>query len=187
MPSYDDFSAGHQKHLEMIQAVIARLGTNAFVVKGWAITVSGAFLGFAVTKDKWALALASVMPTVLFWLLDAQFLRAERAFRLLYERVRAGGAADPFFLNATSPAFLASVPESDKHWASYRSVVMRPTLKLLYGALLIAGTLVALLLAVGGTTEDRHHEQRHPRRSALCVTGQSPSHAGGECLSVEAI
>jgi hypothetical protein len=26
------------KHLEMIQAVVARLGNNAFLIKGWSIT-----------------------------------------------------------------------------------------------------------------------------------------------------
>ena len=31
------------KHLELIQAVITRLANNSFLMKGWALTVTGAF------------------------------------------------------------------------------------------------------------------------------------------------
>jgi hypothetical protein len=36
------------KHLEFIQAVITRLANDSFLRKGWALTVAGAFYGFAV-------------------------------------------------------------------------------------------------------------------------------------------
>ncbi len=45
MPAYGDFEDSHVKHLEMIQSVVARLGNNAFLIKGWAITVAAAFVG----------------------------------------------------------------------------------------------------------------------------------------------
>lgn len=32
-----EFSDARIKHLDMVQAVVARLGGNGFVVKGWAI------------------------------------------------------------------------------------------------------------------------------------------------------
>jgi len=34
----------------MVQAVITRLGNDSFLVKGWAVTVNGVFLGFAVSS-----------------------------------------------------------------------------------------------------------------------------------------
>lgn len=38
------------KHLEFIQTVIGRLSTNAFLMKGWALTVSAAFFGFSAKE-----------------------------------------------------------------------------------------------------------------------------------------
>lgn len=78
---YAEYSDGLIKHLDMVQAVVARLGSNGFVIKGWAVTVAGAFQGFGITRENAWLALAGVLPTCLFWFLDSSFLRSERAFR----------------------------------------------------------------------------------------------------------
>ena len=32
------------KHLEMIQAVIVRMGNNSFLLKGWSVTLISAYL-----------------------------------------------------------------------------------------------------------------------------------------------
>jgi hypothetical protein len=81
---YADIDASRQKHLELIQGAIDRLGGNGFLLKGWAVTVAGAFLGFAVDARNPLLALVAILPTVAFWGLDAYFLRCERLFRRLY-------------------------------------------------------------------------------------------------------
>jgi hypothetical protein len=47
---YEGFDEHRLKHMEFIQAVVGRLASNSFFVKGWAITVAGAFIGFAL-KD----------------------------------------------------------------------------------------------------------------------------------------
>lgn len=41
MSNYQDFDEARIKHLELIQAVIGRLGINGFLMKGWALTVAG--------------------------------------------------------------------------------------------------------------------------------------------------
>jgi hypothetical protein len=76
MTDYEDFDDRRIKHMEMIQAVVSRLGNDSFLIKGWTVTVAAAFLGFAVDQDKWQLAVASVGPTSLFWLLDIPEERA---------------------------------------------------------------------------------------------------------------
>jgi hypothetical protein len=144
---YSDFDEARLKHLDMLQAVIGRLGTNGFVIKGWAITVAGAFFGFAVSERDWRLALASLIPTVLFWFLDSYFLRAERLFRCLFGRVRRTNTTEPFFLDATGAEFVASLATSERQVASLPSAAWRPTLRLLYGGLVIAAIVVALLVA----------------------------------------
>jgi hypothetical protein len=146
---YSDYSEGRIKHLDMVQAVVARLGGNGFVVKGWAITIAGAFLGFAITRENGWLALAAALPTLMFWFLDATFLRSERAFRLLFEEVRSG-RAQPFFMNATAPSFLESLAGGDRSTVSWKAVVRRPSLKWFYGALILSAIVIAVSLAAAG-------------------------------------
>jgi hypothetical protein len=76
------------KHLEFIQAVVTRLANNSFLLKGWALTVAGVFYGFAAKGASWSVAAVGLMPVVVFWGLDGYFLRQERLFRCLYDRVR---------------------------------------------------------------------------------------------------
>src|SRR4051812_26441753 len=103
--------------MEMIQAVVSRLAGNSFLIKGWALTLTGAFLGFAVNKDDSGLAAAALVPILVFWALDTYYLRAERLFRALYDRVRSSAdAIDPFFMGATSDTFVATVSADIASW-----------------------------------------------------------------------
>ena len=147
---YSSFDDRRIKHLEMIQAVVARLGNNAFFIKGWTITIAGVFLGFAVNQDKWQLAVASAAPTLLFWILDASFLRNERLFRDLYDRVRKG-EIEPFFMGATSPKYIEGLKNESRekqkpNTSSRFRTFWRLTLLLFYGAVLIAAFVIAIVL-----------------------------------------
>lgn len=147
---YDDFTDHRIKHLEMIQAVVSRLGGNAFLVKGWAITIGGAFYGFAVSRNDAQLALVGLVPVAIFWGLDAYFLHAERLFRELYDRVRAGDESVlPFFMGATGKKFVEQATKRHGASLTWLSTIWRPTLVLFYGALLVAGGLSAILIASG--------------------------------------
>jgi hypothetical protein len=146
---YSGYSDGRLKHLDMVQAVVARLGGNGFVVKGWAITIAGAFLGFAITRENGWLALLAALPTALFWFLDATFLRSERAFRLLFEEVRVG-RVEPFFMNATAPTFLESLSARNRSTVAWKAVLRRPSLKWFYGALILSAIVIAAFLGVAG-------------------------------------
>jgi hypothetical protein len=89
---YDSIEPNRIKHLELIQGVIGRLGNDSFLVKGWAVTVAGALIGFGVDRDKPGLALVALVSTLLLWLLDGYYLRSERLFRRLYDAVRSKDA-----------------------------------------------------------------------------------------------
>lgn len=134
------------KHLEMIQGVISRLANHSFLVKGWAVTVAAVFFGFAVDSDNATLVGASVAPTLAFWGLDTCFLRSERLFRALFDRVRVVPTdVEPFFMGATGDAFVRSLRAgSGKAPFSWWSTVGRPTLVLLYGGLLASAGVIAL-------------------------------------------
>jgi hypothetical protein len=88
------------KHLEMIQAVVARLAGNSFLIKGWALTVSATLYGFAIDRPAWGLAVMGVLISGIFWYLDSYYLRGERMHRRLYDDARlADGAIAPFCLD----------------------------------------------------------------------------------------
>ncbi len=161
MTDYSEFDEARLKHLDMLQSVIGRLGTNGFVIKGWAITVAGAFFGFAVSERDWGLAAASVIPTVLFWFLDAYFLRAERLFRSLFARVRSATRTEAFFMDATGAEFVASLGDAERQVASLRSTAWRPTLRLLYGGIVTAAIVVALIVAGLDDPSSDHSWHRH--------------------------
>lgn len=133
------------KHLEFIQAVVGRLGNNGFLMKGWAITVTGLFFGFAVESNDWRLAVVSVIPIVAFWGIDAYFLRSERLFRTLYSEVASGsGDIAPFFMAATSDEYGSGCEDDvSSYW---RTALKRPVLLGFYGALLASAVLVVMLV-----------------------------------------
>ena len=146
--TYPSFEEERIKHLELIQTVIGRLGNDAFVVKGWAVTVAGVFLGLAVNSNDADLAFVSVIPTLAFWGLDTYFLRSERLFRELYEHVRSKSTAvAPFFMGATSPDFRHVLESAGrKDVTSWRQTAIRPTILIFYLALLAAALGVAWLI-----------------------------------------
>ena len=78
------------KHLEMAQAVINRLGSNSFLLKGWSMTVIVATMVLIARYDMQNpfLVLAVMLPVLGFWMLDGYFLRQERLFRQVYDEVR---------------------------------------------------------------------------------------------------
>lgn len=149
MSDYANVDENRIKHLEMIQSVVGRLGNNSFAVKGWAITVAGAFLGFAITRDDSGLALAGVLPVIAFYGLDVYFLQAERLFRVLFDQVRAANPnVEPFFMGATSDEFRGRITREGSD-VSWQATSWRPTLLVFYGALALAGLLVFGLIRLG--------------------------------------
>ena len=77
------------KHLEFVQAVITRLASNSFLLKGWATTLAASgFALVAADTASWYILAAVLFATVTLWMLDAFYLRQERLFRNLYDAVR---------------------------------------------------------------------------------------------------
>lgn len=88
-------------HLEMVQNVISRMASNSFALKALAVALTAGVLAFAgAARDPSPiLALAALIPVVIFWLLDAHYLRLERLFRRLFDAVRRGELEEPFTMD----------------------------------------------------------------------------------------
>ncbi len=84
------------RHLEMTQAVINRLGSNSFLLKGWSMTVivSAVVLMARYDIQRPCLILSLIIPILGFWILDGYFLWQERLFRKIYDEVRCQADTD---------------------------------------------------------------------------------------------
>jgi hypothetical protein len=128
------------KHLEMLQAVIARLAGNSFLLKGWSVTLVSALLALAAKDADRRFVLVAFIPSIMFWILDAYFLRQERLFRGLYGLVCAKEPAEIDFSMDTGKA---EVLGAVKPW---RRVMFSQTLLVFHGTILLAILAVAVWL-----------------------------------------
>lgn len=71
-------------HLGIIQSVIQRMSANSASSKAWCITLVSAVLVIVADKGKPQYAWIAIIPTVLFFVLDAYYLALEKGFRDSY-------------------------------------------------------------------------------------------------------
>ena len=85
MKNKDNLKEYMLKEIDIIQDIIKRMAFNSFMIKGWAITLVVVTLLLKGT-EKYQVWIAFI-PLVVFWFLDAYFLRQERMYRKLYKWV----------------------------------------------------------------------------------------------------
>jgi hypothetical protein len=73
------------EELRLVQGVINRMGTNSFLIKGWAITLVVATLLIRGNTYQYFIAF---LPWLMFWYLDSYFLRLERLYLKLFTWLR---------------------------------------------------------------------------------------------------
>lgn len=98
MDKHDEASIAH---MSMIQGVVTRLETNSFTLKALAMTLAALVLAFTgtVKNPSWVYPLAGCFPVIVFWIMDAKYLRMGRLFRRLFNSVRKGNVDDPFSMD----------------------------------------------------------------------------------------
>ncbi|MEU3088610.1 hypothetical protein ACWCQ0_34200 [Streptomyces massasporeus] len=125
------------KHLELLQNVIARLGNNSFLIKGWCITLSGVLVAVA-DRSRAATIPVALALAVGFWLLDGYYLRQERLFRALYEKVVSDRDDPP-------PPFTMDA-ERYGGTVSWSAVLLSRPMLFCYGVLAAANSLLLVFL-----------------------------------------
>ncbi len=90
-------------HLTMLQGVIARMGSNSFTLKALAATFGSAAVAVMATVETPSpyYVVSAIVPMIIFWLMDAKYLRFERAYRKLYDYVRKGEEVEAYSLEAS--------------------------------------------------------------------------------------
>ncbi|WP_159072551.1 hypothetical protein [Streptomyces formicae] len=126
------------KHLDYIQATIARQASHSFAVKGWSLTVSAAIYAYTGSHLHWWNALIGIMPAIAFGWLDAFYLRQERLFRELYAAASEEVTVVPIFSMNTAP--YANPRQFPK--CSWPCVLRSSTWWVFYGAIVGFGLLL---------------------------------------------
>lgn len=73
-----------QVHLGILQGVIERMAANSSSAKAWCIAIVSAILVVVADKPQPDYALLALIPTFLFFALDAYYLAMEKGFRNAY-------------------------------------------------------------------------------------------------------
>jgi hypothetical protein len=124
-------------HLNLIESVISRMGSNSFLLKGWSVTLVAALFALAAKDTTPSLVLIAYLPGVAFWALDGYFVWQETLFRSLYDQVRMMPEDQVNF--SMNTAELVNRPD----WLSR---TFSPTLLLFYGSLI--ATIVVVTFAL---------------------------------------
>jgi hypothetical protein len=90
-------------HLTMLQGVITRMGSNSFTLKTLSISFGAAFIAVIASakNPNFYYAIGAVVPIVMFWLMDAAYLRQERLYRRMYEAVRKDEEIELYSMDAS--------------------------------------------------------------------------------------
>ncbi|MFC1572897.1 hypothetical protein ACFL6M_04780 [Candidatus Eisenbacteria bacterium] len=126
-----------QKHLEFIQGIINRMAANSFQLKGWNVVLVSALFVLSGKDAKAEYAVLAFLPALVFWGLDAYFLRQERLYRKLYVHVCS--------LNDTAINFDMSTARFGGTVDSWASTAFSRTLLPFHGAIVITVVIVALV------------------------------------------
>ena len=125
-----------------IQHIINRMATNSFIIKGWTVAVLGIILLLNGTRYQASIA---VFALLVFWYLDAYFLRQKKTYRVLYNEIIDNklNIGDEFFDIRTARYEAGiEVPRSSK-------LMLSKTLLIFYGSILtLTCACVAILSAL---------------------------------------
>lgn len=63
------------------------MASNSFYLKGWNVTVIAAIVALSFKESDWKIYACALVLNVVFWFLDAYYLKQEKLFRELYDKV----------------------------------------------------------------------------------------------------
>lgn len=132
-----------QAHLQMIQGVVTRMGTNSFLLKGWGVILVAALLALAANTDNALVFVVTYLPIMAFWGLDGYYLWKERQYRALYNHVRDTDQPD---LNYALDVKISAEAQQEK----LLRAVFSWTPGIFYGTMFVVVTVILAIKICGG-------------------------------------
>jgi len=120
----------------IVQNIIDRMARNSFMLKGWAVTL--VVISFLVEGQRIHYAIA-FLPSLVFWALDAYFLRLEGCYKELYKwliKNRPSNRDKMFDMDARG--------RFQKDVDGILTIMRTPSLSLFYGTIMVMVFLINL-------------------------------------------
>ncbi len=131
------------KHLEFIQQTVNRMNQNSFAIKGWMITLVSAFLALYVSSSNKLYIAIAIVPTAIFWFLDAYYLQEERKYRRLYNDVAGVSGKET---SKKLPEFAMSIDRYKGSEYAYTKSLFSLTIFPVYALILIGLSIASIVL-----------------------------------------
>jgi histidine triad (HIT) family protein len=110
--------------------------------KSWLLPIVTATYGYGITQHAAGVVLLGLVAVLVFGVLDANYLKQERAFRKLYDDVAAGRDVPAFSMTLALPSPDGRTVNYWPDWRDLRSWTVAPV----YGPLLAAGMAILVWL-----------------------------------------
>lgn len=138
------------KHLEFVQNVITRMNSNSFQIKGMTIAIIAALFAVYAAKPNMFFILIAIVPTILFWLLDAYYLLQERKYRFLYDNISGlkNNLVIPVFSMSTEKIEHSITDKKEKRKYNYLCVLFSESLLVMYLPLVLLLALISLVIEI---------------------------------------
>lgn len=128
--------------LQMIQAVINRMEECSLKIKEWFITIVCAIIVAYVATDKPAMLFGISIASILFWILDSNYLRNEKIFRAMYkDNCIMSKPIDSLGMDIAKYKRSKGCRKRDAFFFSWSTIV-------LYGSLFLASAVVGIVFMV---------------------------------------
>lgn len=75
------------KHMDYVQSTISRMASKSFYLKGWNVTIISAIVALSFKESDWRIYTCALVLNIVFWFLDAYYLKQEALFRKLFEKI----------------------------------------------------------------------------------------------------
>lgn len=140
------YEVDRENYLNMIQDIIKRMADNSFAMKNWCIAVSSGLFGINTWKEEnWKAYLLLLIPIIMFWYLDSYYLRQERLFRGVYDRVRKMSDDE---INNSNYSLIPPQKRTAEYKDTYKmkNVFFSLTELCFYGVLILLGFFICLVL-----------------------------------------
>ena len=122
------YSEDVRQHLTFIQDVITRMNSNSFSMKGWMLAIVSALCAIyasnAANQFSYIYFIIAIPVVIIFWLLDAYYLKMERQYRDLYKDTCKSKEETDFNMNASGyKQCFCDALFSPSNWPLYVSVI----------------------------------------------------------------
>jgi len=144
----EDTDENRRAHLTQIQLVIIRMAANSFLLKGWSVTLVAALFALASVDSRQEFALLALLPAIVFWGLDAYYLRQENLFCELYDGIREAP------LGTLKDTFSMDTKPYESKVQSLLKTLGASTVAVFHGAIVVAVVIGIIVLAIHGGTNN---------------------------------